>query len=301
MASIFRSPEAKERLVQWHHRFRERIGRPTESRRIETRFGETHVLSCGPADAPPVVMLHGALASSAHVMGEVASLADRFRLIGLDVIGQSPMSAEVRPEVKGTTYGQWAVDCLDALELDRVNLIGVSWGGFIALRTAALAPESILRLSLVVPAAIVNGHGLDPVVKQAVPLMMYRAFPSPARLEKFLRYQLSTPDDPDWKPYMGDALLDFRLDFRPPGLVREGELDALDAPVQVFGAELDLSFPGERLLERSQKIFRNLVQAELLAGSRHSPATDPDSRLLLAGKIGAFFSNTSEGVPAASA
>ncbi len=286
--SIFRSPEAKARLVTWHHRFRERIGRPVESRTVSTSFGETHVLLCGPAEAPPLVMLHGALASSAHLMGELADLADRFRLIGIDVIGQSVMSAETRPPVNGNAYGEWVVECLDALGLDTVNLLGVSWGGFVATRAVVVAPERIRALTLIVPAGIVNGHGLTPLLKVALPLALYRRKPTPERLARFLRYQLSS-GDADWAGFMGDVLLDISLDFRLPRLLRPEDVAGFTAPVQIFAAEHDLSFPGRRLLKRAAALFPNLVHTELMAGSMHSPPTDPESRKALAAKIAAFL------------
>jgi 2-hydroxy-6-oxonona-2,4-dienedioate hydrolase len=295
--SIFRSPQDKTKMIAWHHRYRQRIGRPLETQLIETSFGETHVLMCGPAEAPPIVIIHGALASSAHAMAELAELADNFRLIGLDVIGQSPMSAETRPEVKGNTYGKWAVECLDALGLESTFLIGVSWGGFIASRVAALAPERIRKLSLLVPAGIVNGHGLTPITKLAIPMMLYRAFPSPARLDRFLAGQLTTQDS-DWGPYLGDAMLGFKLDFRPPRLLLDTELAGLSAPVQVFAAEHDVSFPGKALLARAKKVFPNLVHAELLAGSQHCPPTDAESRKRLTATMAAFFNGTISQHPA---
>ena len=159
--TIFKTPEARATFIAWHERFRDRIGRPTQSCRLQTRFGATHVLCCGPEDAPPLVLLHGALASSAHALLEVASLADRYRVFALDVIGQSAMSAEERPDVNGPAYGEWALECLDALELKEARMLGVSWGGFIALRAAALAPERIVKLSLVVPAPFGQGLAAD--------------------------------------------------------------------------------------------------------------------------------------------
>jgi 2-hydroxy-6-oxonona-2,4-dienedioate hydrolase len=286
--SIFRTPEAKARLTVWHHRFRERIGRPVESRTFTTSFGETHVLLAGPTDGPPLVMFHGALASSAHLMGEVADLAGRFRLIGVDVIGQSVMSAETRPPVDGDDYGRWAVECLDALGLETTNLLGVSWGGFVATRAVVVAPARIRRLTLIVPAGIVNGHGLAPLFKVALPLAMYRWKPTPERLAKFLRYQLTTVDE-DWSGFMGDALREVSLDFRLPRLLAPRDLAGFTAPVQIFAAEHDVSFPGERLLQRAAQLFPNLVHAELLHGCVHSPRTDPASRAAMAAKIAAFL------------
>jgi Predicted hydrolases or acyltransferases (alpha/beta hydrolase superfamily) len=263
--TIFTSPEGKARLADWHERFRARLGRPTESRCVPTRFGTTHALLCGPPEAPPLVLLHGALASSAHALGEVAALADEYRVYAIDVIGQSPMSAEARPDVNGPAYGEWLWDTLNALSLtDPVRVVAVSWGGFVALRAAALAPERITKLSLVVPAGLVQGAGIE-------------------------GFTLFTTTDPYWLDYMGDALRDFKLDFRPPRLVRDGELSGLKAPVQVFGAERDLSFPGAALLARAQQVFPNLAHAELLRGARHAPSFEPAARRELTAAIATFL------------
>lgn len=286
--TIFNTPKDKATMVAWHERFRARIGRPTQSRHLQTRFGPTHVLLCGPEEAPPLVLLHGAMASSAHALLEVASLADHYRVIALDVIGQSPLSAEVRPEVNGSAYGQWVVDCLDALDLPAVRMLAASWGGFVALRTAALAPQRILKLSLVVPASLVQGSGADGFLKIGLPMTMYRAFPSEARLDKFVS-NLFTTKDPDWVNYIGDAFRGYKLDFRPPRLVRDQELAALQAPVQVFGAEHDLSFPGRALLERAKVVFPHLVHSELLTGTKHTPSFEPAARRKLGDSIASFM------------
>ncbi len=287
--TIFTSPEGKARLADWHERFRARLGRPTESRCVPTRFGTTHALLCGPPEAPPLVLLHGALASSAHALGEVAALADEYRVYAIDVIGQSPMSAEARPDVNGPAYGEWLWDTLNALSLtDPVRVVAVSWGGFVALRAAALAPERITKLSLVVPAGLVQGAGIEGFTRVGLPMMLYRAFPSRARLEQSVAH-LFTTTDPYWLDYMGDALRDFKLDFRPPRLVRDGELSGLKAPVQVFGAERDLSFPGAALLARAQQVFPNLAHAELLRGARHAPSFEPAARRELTAAIATFL------------
>ena len=286
--TIFKSSQAKATILGWQDRFRARIGRPLESRQLQTRFGPTHALLCGPEDAPPIVLLHGAMASSAHALLEVASLADRYRVIALDIIGQSPLSAEVRPDVNGLAYGEWLIDCLDALELPSVRVLAASWGGFVALRAAALAPERIQKLSLIVPAALVQGSGWDGFTKCGLPMLLYQLSPSPARRDRFLQ-NLFTTMDPDWVAYLGDAFLAYKMDLRPPRLVRDGELAALAAPVQVFGAEQDVSFPGAPLLDRARQVFPNLVAAELLTGSKHTPSFDPEDRCRLTAKIATFM------------
>ena len=65
MSALYKS-ESGQRLV--HERYRSILDQwpdPNERLRIPTREGETFVLRCGPPEAPPVVLLHGAMATSA--------------------------------------------------------------------------------------------------------------------------------------------------------------------------------------------------------------------------------------------
>lgn len=286
--SIYRSPADRDALVAWHHRFRERIGRPLGSRVFDTPFGHTHVLTAGPDDGPPVVLLHGALASSAHALSVVPDLADRFRIYAVDVIGQSPLSAETRPDVDGHAYGQWALACLDALGLQRTAVLGVSWGGFVACRLAVVAPERMSRLSLVVPAGVVSGYGWEPVVKIAIPMLLSRIVPSRRNFERFAEAQL-TVRDPLWVDYLVDALRTVKMDFRAPRNLTDDELAGFTAPVQVIAAEKDLMFPGTQLLARARRVFPNLRTTELLAGARHSPSTESGAGRALAASIATFL------------
>jgi len=54
-----------------------------------------------------------------------------YRVHAVDVIGQSPMSADVRLPVDDDSYGRWLPAVVDGLGLDKAHLVGVSWGGFV--------------------------------------------------------------------------------------------------------------------------------------------------------------------------
>jgi 2-hydroxy-6-oxonona-2,4-dienedioate hydrolase len=288
MKSAFRGEQAKTVLLSWFDRFRARIPAPTESRVVATRFGDTHVLVGGPEHAPPLVLLHGALASSAHVLVELAPLLARFRVHAVDIVGQSVKSADARPSVTNNDYGAWLVDVMDGLALARAHVVGVSWGGFVAIRLAALAPERIERLVLLVPAGMVKGPVWAGLTKIGLPMLRYRMAPSPRRLEACVRHLLTTTDDP-WAPYLGDAFLSFQMDMRVPALARPEELTRLRAPTLVLGADGDLSFPGHKLLARAPELFPALAGKELLADCRHCPPTTDAFRAWLSTRITSFL------------
>ena len=288
MTELFKDESARQKIRTWHDRFKARIPQPTESRTLDTTFGKTHVLSAGPQSRPPLVVLHGAMASSAHLLVELAPLLERFRVHAVDVIGQSVMSEDTRLAVKGNDYGQWLTQVLDGLGLESTNVLGVSWGGFVTLRLASVSPARIRRLALLVPAGLVTGSTWQGLVKTAWPMTRFIMSPTPERLQALGASLLTTLDD-DWLPYIGDAFTSYDMKkMKVPALARDGEFAQLTAPVLVIGAEHDVSFPGDKVVARARQLFKS-ADVEVIPGAKHSPPTTPQFRQWLAGRLTAFF------------
>jgi pimeloyl-ACP methyl ester carboxylesterase len=286
MTTIFRDTNARATIEAAFERFRARLP-ATESRVVPTRLGDTHVLVAGPREAPPLVLLHGALASSAHAMGELGPLIERFRVYAPDVVGQSVKSADVRPDLDGPAYAEWLIDVLDALGLTRTHVYGVSWGGFVARKLAEHAPDRIDRLVLVVPAGFVSGSAWKGFTRVGIPMAIYRAFPSEERLRRVMRPIFSTLDD-EWVRYFGEALQSYRFDMRIPPLAKPEPLAKFARPTLIFAASDDLSFPGSALLARAKELIPH-AEAELLEGCRHTPPTDDAFRRRLGDRITRFL------------
>lgn len=286
--SLFENAAARERMEAWYDRVREAIPVTTSTRTLTTSFGATHVLSAGPEDAPPLVALHGALANSALLLRELWHLTKHFRVHVVDVLGQSVKSADAAIPVKGDAYGRWVSEVMDQLGLERMNVLGVSWGGFVTLRFAALHPERIERLALLVPAGVVNGKVLPGIFKLGIPMARFRRSPTPENRERFLHNLLTTTTD-DWSDYLADAFQSYRMNMSVPPLAKPAEFAALRAPVLVIAASDDYSFPGDRLLARAKVLFPTLVHSELLPGAKHSPPTTEEFRQKLAGTLATFF------------
>ncbi|TXD39791.1 alpha/beta hydrolase [Lujinxingia vulgaris] len=291
MTSIFKSEEARVDLVGWHERFRQNIGAPTEARRVETSFGETHLLVGGPEEAPPLVLLHGALASSAHALRELEGLLEHYRVYAIDILGQSAMSADVRLAVGDDTYGRWLDEVFALLGLDEALVVGVSWGGFVAIRLAALAPERIAKLALLVPAGMVKSP-ISSSWKMGWPMTKFMMAPSEKRLRGFLSRLLTTMDD-EWVGYLGAAFTGFHLNMKVPALAQVEDLQRFTSPVLVLGADEDLSFPGEAVVARASELFPNLQKARVLEGSKHCPPTTEAFRTALVSELHAFFQGAS--------
>lgn len=119
--------------------------------RAAAPFGELAALQWGDVDAPPLLALHGWLDNAASFARLAPLLADRRRVIALDLPGHGH-SAHLPAGVhryNNLDQIDHVLDFADALNLDRFDLLGHSLGAGIASLTAAAAPARIGKLLLI--------------------------------------------------------------------------------------------------------------------------------------------------------
>ena len=108
----------------------------------------THYLDFGGVDKSAVICLHG-LSGNAHNFDGLAHyLAPAYRVIALDVRGRGDSQWGPSDHYNPSVYTSDLHNLLDALGLSRVNLIGTSMGGMIAMLYAGGYPERVERLVL---------------------------------------------------------------------------------------------------------------------------------------------------------
>lgn len=150
---IFRS-DASRRVL--HARYRELLATwpvPSEQRLVPTREGDTFVVSCGPADAPPLVLLHGSASTTLEWIADVVAWAEHFRVYAIDLLGEPGLSAAVRPDLGA--HVEWLDDVLDGLDVPGpVSIVGSSLGGWFALDYAIQRPDRVRKLALLTPSGI---------------------------------------------------------------------------------------------------------------------------------------------------
>ena len=157
---------------------------PYEERAIPSRFGITHVVVCGPSDAPPLVLLHGYWSTLTMWRPNVTDLSRRHRIYAIDVMGQPSKSIPAESVRNAANYVEWLSATLDGLRLDRVALVGMSYGGWLALTYAIAAPSRVRQLVLLSPAA-----SFLPLVRQFSLRGMLMVFvPTRATVNAFMRW-----------------------------------------------------------------------------------------------------------------
>lgn len=97
----------------------------------------------GPADAPPIVFVHGALMGRAVWSPQVDALADRFRCISVDLPGHGVLRKRhfhLPEAVAGV------VRAIDEAAGGRAVVVGLSLGGYVAMAVAGRHPEKVRGL-----------------------------------------------------------------------------------------------------------------------------------------------------------
>ena len=101
---------------------------------------------------PAVLLLHAGVADSRMWRRQIDDLSIDHTVVAPDLrgFGESALPAESYSDAGDL------IDLLDALGIDRVDLIGASHGGRVALQFTALAPERVRRSLLLDPAPVTD-------------------------------------------------------------------------------------------------------------------------------------------------
>lgn len=112
-----------------------------QSRTILLAYRDTAPDSAG----LPVVLVHGSPGSS-EVLEKLASLlSPRFRVIVPDLPGFGASTRDL-PDYSFRAHGEYLIELLDALRIDRAQLVGFSMGGGVVLSVSDLAPQRVASL-----------------------------------------------------------------------------------------------------------------------------------------------------------
>jgi pimeloyl-ACP methyl ester carboxylesterase len=224
------------------------------------RMAYMDVAPTAPPNGRTVLLLHGKNFSAAYWAPTIGALtAAGFRVIAPDQIGFGKSS---KPERYQFSFAQLAAnthELLDALQIDRVSVVGHSMGGMLAMRFALLYPERTERLALLNPIGLEDYLAVVPYAT----IDELHAKELAQTPEKIRTYQREAYYAGQWKPEY-EALIEIPAGWtRHPGYPRVAWNAALTA-------DMILTQPVVYELERIQ------VPTLLVIGQRDRTAIGKD-------------------------
>ncbi|HJR46260.1 MAG TPA: alpha/beta fold hydrolase [Actinomycetota bacterium] len=169
---------------------------------------------------PPVVLLHGLGATNTSLLPTFLELCRDHRVIAPDLPGFGDTDKPIRsydPEF----FADWLLSFMDAVSLERADLVGNSMGGRVAVEAALRAPERVGRVALLAPSsAFIKGRQYERIVRFLRPELALLPLPLPRRqVVGSIRRLFSKPERlrPEWYESAADEFL--RVFTRPRGRI----------------------------------------------------------------------------------
>ncbi len=262
--SLYKSPAGERAIMAFYDAALARWPVPYEALNIATRHGDTFVIAGGQPDAPALVLLHGAGSNSAIWGGDVAVYSREYRVYAVDLLGEPGKSAPNRPPWDSPAYAEWLEDVLEVLKLDRVTLIGVSQGGWTALKFATFRPERVERLVLLCPGGVVPDR-MSFFLRAMVLLPFGRR--GADRLNRMLFGDLPVPEGV--AEFTALIMTQFRSRTGILPIFSDGELRRLAMPVLFLGGEKDGMRASEKIAARLRALLPRCT-THIIPGAGHA-------------------------------
>lgn len=230
---------------------------------LPTRHGDTFIIASGDETAPPLVLLHGSASNATAWIGDIEALSRHFRVYAVDTIGEPGRSVHNRPPWDGPAYADWLKDMLDGLQLEQAAVMGISQGGWTALKFASTYPHCVSKLLLLAPGGVMQPKAS--FFLRAIPLSLFGRWGA----ERTNRIVFGKePISMEAKEIMNTIMTHFiaRKDFQP--LFTDEQLSCLTMPVLVIGGVEDALFPIPKMAERLDALLPHLTSL-MLPGIGH--------------------------------
>ena len=223
---------------------------PYEEFDLETATTTTRVHAYRPrADGPPIVLLMGAGFNASYWYLHVAALAQDGPVYAIDMPGDPNPSVARAPLTSPDACAAWLDELLGQLGAGRpgdgpAHLVGLSYGGWIAMNQAIRAPARVASLTLLDPAGLTkldarwwwwfSISGLASLAPMPLRRQLARWLDSPIRVAQELIKLM-------WAGSRG-----FRMEPKFPGVLSDDELRAITVPVLLItGARSAMLTPAE--------------------------------------------------------
>jgi pimeloyl-ACP methyl ester carboxylesterase len=152
----FRSEKAKQQYLELYDKKAERWPVPSETKMINTSYGQTFIRVSGPESARPLVLLFGATGNSLSWLPNIKALSANFHTYAIDNIYDYGRSINSRPLKSSTDYINWLDELFQAIGLnEKLNLVGYSYGGWLTAQYAMSFPHKLNKIVLLAPGGTV--------------------------------------------------------------------------------------------------------------------------------------------------
>ena len=252
--SLYKSTEGEKAIMAFYDSVLSQWPVAYEALNIPTRHGRTFVIACGDTSAPPLVLLHGSTSNSATWVGDVAEYSQHHRVYAADTLGEPGKSESTRPPWDSPAYAEWLEDIFNALYIERASMVGLSEGGWLAIKFALYKPERVMKLVLLTPGGIESPRLSWMMRVIPLALLGQRGI---GQIKRILFNNHPIPKEVDELITLISTHFKTRIDNLPR--FSDEELQRLTMPVLFLAGSRDAAFNSEKVAARLKRFLPNLT------------------------------------------
>lgn len=231
----FTSAAAQDRFRAAYARAMVDLPTPQRTLDVRTSFGIVRVyrFSGGHADQAPLLLLPGRASASPVWADNLPSLLRLRDVYTIDLLGEPGYSIQDRPITTDDDHAAWLHQVLAALPEPRLNLVGVSIGGWTAANLATRQSDKIASLILLEPVFVFGPISVEAIVR-SIPASV-RWFPKAWR-DSFASWTAggAPVDDVPVAQLIEAGMQSYAIKLAAPTQIPEAALAGLQLPVLVL-------------------------------------------------------------------
>ncbi|MHC4105958.1 MAG: alpha/beta fold hydrolase [Planctomycetota bacterium] len=270
----FRSMTAKEQYLKLYDIRAKKWPVDSQTRSVDTYYGQTFVRISGPVAAPPLVLLHGAGGDSLQWIPNIEVLSKRYRVYAVDNIYDYGRSIYTQIIKNPDDYVNWLDELFRALELgNNIKLMGLSYGGWLASQYTLRFPDRLDKIVLLAPAGTVLPLRFEWIMRAVLCFMPYRYF-----TKSFLFWLLEdfAQKDEDSRIMLEDevdAVVVRMRCYKPIRLIRptvleDVELKSIKVPLLYLVGENEKIYSAQKAVQRLHKVAPQ-IKTEIIPDAGH--------------------------------
>ncbi len=270
----FRSAKAKRRYLEFYDAKAKAWPVNAETKVIDTSFGQTFVRISGPVDGQTLVLMHGANTTSLLWIPNIKALSESYRTYAVDNIYDSGRSVFTQKFKTPKDFVDWLDELFTSLELgDDINLMGLSYGGWLTSQYALHFPHRLNKIVLLAPAATVAPFGAGFIKHGIIGILPHRHFVKIAitwAVEDLAhKNEAGQKFVEDWVDHVFLALRCFKPKMLvSPTVLTDEELQNLKVPTLFLVGENEKIYSAQEALERLKRVAPH-IKTEIIPDAGH--------------------------------
>lgn len=268
----FKSRKAKEQYLKIYNAKLKEWPIHSESKIIDTSYGQTFVQISGQSDASPLVLLTGLGGNSLSWIPQIKELSEQFRTYAVDNISDIGLSVSTKAVAGPDDFTAWLDELFTALELENnINLMGASYGAWLTGEYALRHSERLHKIVMIMP-AIVQPISLEFLAKMAQVLSDSKGA---TNLISWLYDDFLQKDEANQKKIEAimeeQKIVSSYFEIKPavqPRVFEDGELQSITIPALFVVGENEKTYSAQEAVKRLNTIAPQ-IKTEIIPNAGH--------------------------------